>query len=99
MQLHDLYGCGYDAWCSILRRVKVAVSAFVFLECVAGRSKDVAKLISGIPGVKLSHAVTGPHDVIAFVEGPDINALGITIISRIQAVSGVLRTTTNVVIE
>lgn len=77
----------------------MAVSAFVFLECTAGRSKDVAKQISSIPGVRLSHAVTGPHDVIAFVEGPDINALGLTIISRIQAVSGVLHTTTNVVIE
>jgi DNA-binding Lrp family transcriptional regulator len=77
----------------------VAVSAFVFLECAAGQSKDVAAQVSGIPGVKLSHAVTGPHDVIAFVEGPDINTLGITIISKIQGVSGVLRTTTNVVVE
>lgn len=77
----------------------MAVSAFVFLECTAGRSKDVAKQVFSISGVKLSHAVTGPHDVIAFVEGPDINTLGITIISKIQAVSGVIHTTTNVVIE
>lgn len=77
----------------------MAVSAFVFLECTAGRAKDVAKQVALIPGVTLSHAVTGPHDVIAFVEGPDINALGMTIISKIQAVSGVLRTTTNVVVE
>lgn len=77
----------------------MGVSAFVFLECAAGRSKDVAKLVAGIPGVQLSRAVTGPHDVIAFVEGSDINALGMTIISQIQTVSGVLRTTTNVVIE
>jgi len=26
--------------------------------------------------------VTGPHDVIAFVEGSDVNAFGITIISN-----------------
>ncbi len=77
----------------------MAVSAFVFLECTAGRAKEVAKQVSNIPGVKLSHAVTGPHDVITFVEGADINALGVTIISKIQAVSGVLRTTTNVVVE
>lgn len=77
----------------------MAVFAFVFLECTAGRAKDVARQVASIPGVKLSHAVTGPHDVIAFVEGPDINALGVTIISKIQAVSGVLRTTTNVVVE
>lgn len=76
----------------------MAVSAFVFLECAAGQSKEVSKQVANIPGVKLSRAVTGPHDVIAYVEGPDINALGITIISQIQAVPGVLRTTTNVVI-
>ena len=77
----------------------MTVSAFIFLECSAGRAKDVAKQVSKISGVKLSHAVTGPHDVIAFVEAPDINALGTTIVSKIQAVSGVLRTTTNVVVR
>lgn len=77
----------------------MAVSAFIFLECAAGRAKDVAKQVSKISGVKLSHAVTGPHDVITFVEVGDINALGSTIVSKIQGVSGVLRTTTNVVVK
>ncbi len=77
----------------------MTVSAFIFLECAAGRAKDVAKQVAKISGVKLSYAVTGPHDVIAFVEAADINALGTTIVSKIQAVSGVLRTTTNVVVK
>ena len=77
----------------------MAVSAFIFLECAAGRAKDVAKQVSKISGVKLSHAVTGPHDVITFVEVGDIIALGSTIVSKIQGVSGVLRTTTNVVVK
>ena len=77
----------------------MAVSAFIFLECAAEQAKDVAKQVSKISGVKLSHAVTGPHDVITFVEAGDINALGSTIVSKIQGVSGVLRTTTNVVVK
>ncbi len=77
----------------------MTVSAFIFLECAAGRAKDVAKQVAKISGVKLSYAVTGPHDVIAFVEAADINALGTTIVSKIQGVSGVLRTTTNVVVK
>jgi DNA-binding Lrp family transcriptional regulator len=77
----------------------VSVSAFIFLECAAGRAKDVARQVSKITGVKLSHAVTGPHDVIAYVEASDINALGTTIVSKVQAVPGVLRTTTNVVVK
>ncbi|MGH7364253.1 MAG: Lrp/AsnC family transcriptional regulator [Candidatus Methylomirabilales bacterium] len=75
------------------------VSAFVFIECAMGRAKGAAREIARVPGVKLAHAVTGNYDVIAFVEAADLEALGTTVVSKIQAVSGVQRTTTNVVVE
>jgi DNA-binding Lrp family transcriptional regulator len=55
--------------------------------------------VAKIGGVKISHAVTGAYDVIALIEAPDVNALGTTVVSKIQAVPGVLRTSTNVVVE
>jgi DNA-binding Lrp family transcriptional regulator len=64
-----------------------------------GRAKAAAREITRVPGVKLAHAVTGNYDVIAFVEAADLEALGTTVVSKIQAVSGVQRTTTNVVVE
>lgn len=75
------------------------VQAFIFIECTVGKAKEVAKKVARISGVRLSHAVTGAYDVIALIEAPDVNALGTTIVSKIQGVPGVLRTSTNVVVE
>ncbi|MFI5341376.1 MAG: Lrp/AsnC family transcriptional regulator [Candidatus Methylomirabilales bacterium] len=77
----------------------MAVQAFIFLECTVGKAKEVAKKVAKINGVRIAHAVTGAYDVIALIEAPDVNALGTAIVSKIQAVPGVLRTSTNVVVE
>ncbi len=75
------------------------ISAYVFIECTAGAAKDVAREISKIQGVKKSNSTTGPYDVIALVEAPDINILGDYIITKIQGLAGVLRTQTNVIVD
>jgi DNA-binding Lrp family transcriptional regulator len=75
------------------------ISAYVFIECTAGAAKDVAREVSKIQGVKKSNSTTGPYDVIALVEAPDINILGDYIITKIQGLSGVLRTQTNVIVD
>jgi DNA-binding Lrp family transcriptional regulator len=75
------------------------ISAYVFIECTAGAAKDVAREISKIQGVKKANSTTGPYDVIALVEAPDINILGDYIITKIQGLPGVLRTQTNVIVD
>ena len=75
------------------------ISAYVFIECTAGAAREVAREVSKIKGVIRSNATTGPYDVIALVEGPDINGLGDFIVTKIQSLSGVLRTQTNVVVD
>ena len=75
------------------------ISAYVFIECTAGAAKDVAREISKIQGVKKSNSTTGPYDVIALVEAADITILGDYIITKIQGLSGVLRTQTNVIVD
>ena len=75
------------------------ISAYVFIECTAGAAKEVAKEIAKIQGVKKSNSTTGPYDVIALVEAPDINILGDYIITKIQGLAGVLRTQTNVIVD
>jgi DNA-binding Lrp family transcriptional regulator len=82
-----------------LEELIMPVLAFIFIECTVGKAKDVAKKIAKISGVRISHAVTGAYDTIALIEAPDVNALGTTVVSKIQAVPGVLRTSTNVVVE
>ena len=75
------------------------VSAYVFIECTAGAARDVAREAMKIQGVKRASATTGPYDVIALVEAPDVNVLGDFIVTKIQALPGVLRTQTNVIVD
>ena len=77
----------------------MAIQAFIFLECTVGKAKEVAKKVAKLNGVRLAHAVTRAYDVIALIEAPDVSALGTAVVSKIQAVPGVLRTSTNVVVE
>ncbi len=76
----------------------MAINAYVFIESTPGKAGQVAESVGKLAGVKMAHAVTGSYDVIAFVEAKDVTALGEFITSRIHRLSGVLKTTTNVVV-
>ena len=75
----------------------MSVSAYVFVECTQGKALDFSTKLSAISGVKTCHAVTGPVDVIAFIEAGDITDVGRFVVDEIQATDGVLRTSTNIV--
>jgi DNA-binding Lrp family transcriptional regulator len=77
----------------------MSVTAYIFIEATQGKALEVADAVGKLRGVKSSHAVTGPVDVIALVEAPDINRLGEFTVNQIQAIPGVLRTTTNICLE
>ena len=77
----------------------MAVSAYVFVECTQGKALDVSKKLSAVDGITSCHAVTGPVDVIAFIEASDINEIGKFVVEKIQSTEGVLRTSTNIVAD
>jgi DNA-binding Lrp family transcriptional regulator len=77
----------------------MAISAYIFIETTQGKARSIAREIARIPGVKTAHSVTGPYDVITYVQADSINVLGDFIVTKIQATPGVLRTLTNVVID
>jgi DNA-binding Lrp family transcriptional regulator len=77
----------------------MAIAAYIFIETTQGKAKMIAREVAQIPGVKTAHTVTGPYDVIAYVQADSIKVLGDFIVSKIQATTGVLRTLTNVVID
>ncbi len=77
----------------------MAIAAYIFIETMQGKSKLIAGQIGEIAGVKTAHSVTGPYDVIAYVESDSLMSLGDFIVSKIQATPGVLRTLTNVIID
>ncbi len=73
-------------------------AAYVLIEAAPRKALHACTKIAKIAGVKSAHLVTGPYDIIAYVEGKDPGAIGKLVMSRIQAVDGVGKTITCVVV-
>ena len=72
----------------------MAAKAFILIETVVGRTKQVASTLQQLEGVKSADCVTGPYDVIAVVEEKNLNEIGVLITSKIHPVAGISRTVT-----
>ena len=70
------------------------VRAYVLIEMVAGHSRNLVNSMRGQPGVLDVARVTGPYDVIAVLEGQDIDEISNTVNEVIHTLAGVVRTTT-----
>ncbi len=72
----------------------MAAKAFVLIETAVGRSKEVVDAIRGLKGVKSVDTVTGPYDVIAIIEGNNLNEIGDLVTAKIHPITGISRTVT-----
>jgi DNA-binding Lrp family transcriptional regulator len=76
----------------------MAVRAYILIETEVGSARNVASHILAMrrdnAEVKSVDTVTGPYDVIVYMEAADLDALGDALSEGIQAVHGVKRTTT-----
>ena len=79
-------------------RIKV-VSAYVMIKTRLGMQSDAYTKILKVKGVKFANTVTGPYDLIVFIESSDLNTLGKTVISKIQNLKCIKDTMTCIVIE
>jgi len=68
--------------------------AFVLIETVVGKTKEVVDGLRQIEGIKSVDPVTGPYDVIAIVEAETLNEIGDLVTGKIHPVPGVSRTVT-----
>ena len=72
----------------------MATRAFILIETSVGRTKDVVGALRDVTQVASVEAVTGPYDIIAMVEAPDLNSVGDVVTSRVHTVPGIVRTVT-----
>lgn len=72
----------------------MAAKAFVLIETVVGRSKEVVTALKQLEGVKSVDTVTGPYDVIATIEGKTLNDIGDLVTAKIHPIAGISRTVT-----
>jgi DNA-binding Lrp family transcriptional regulator len=75
------------------------MKAFILIDTSPGKAREVAAKIRGVDGVREAHAVTGPHDIIAVVEAPDVSSLGEMVVHRVQSIAGVNRSLTSIVAD
>jgi DNA-binding Lrp family transcriptional regulator len=77
------------------------VRAFVLIqtEIELARTKEVVTALRQlVSGIKAAHAVTGPYDVIAEVEGETPDEIAALVEDRVHFVPGVYKTVTCLVI-
>ena len=72
----------------------MTAKAFILIETVTGRIKEVASTLQQLEGVKSADFVTGPYDIIAVVEVENLNEIGLLITNKIRPVVGVSRAVT-----
>ncbi len=76
----------------------MTAKAFVLIETVVGRNKEVVTALKQLDGVKSVDTVTGPYDVIATIEGETLNDIGDLVTAKIHPIAGISRTVTCLVI-
>ncbi len=73
--------------------------AYVLVQTASGQALSAVRAVREIGGVTSARAVTGLYDMICQVEADSLEQLAGTVVNRIQAVGGVERTETALVIH
>jgi len=68
--------------------------AFVLINLAAGASEEVLMKLQKMSFVEKVHAVSGPYDMIAVVDGATFNEIGISVLEKIQPIAGIQTTIT-----
>lgn len=72
----------------------MSIQAYILIQTEVGKASLVAKAVTAIAGVTIAEGVTGPYDVIMRAEASNMEELGRTVLSKVQAVPGITRTLT-----
>ncbi len=75
------------------------VQAYILITAAIGKVRRVAKELDGLRGMKSVHVVTGPYDIVVFVEAKDLATLTNTVVEGIHKIKGVVDTNTAIVVE
>ncbi len=77
----------------------MSIGAYALVRITPSKVEEVVQKVKEIVGVKRVHPVTGPYDAIVFIEAGDMKELGKIILAEIHGLSGVIDTTTCLVVD
>lgn len=75
-------------------RAEMAIQAYILIQTEVGKAGSVCKAVKALAGVTIAEVVTGPYDLIMRAEAASMEDLGRTVLSKVQAISGITRTLT-----
>jgi DNA-binding Lrp family transcriptional regulator len=75
------------------------VEAYVLITAAIGKVRQASQELRRLTGVKSVHIVTGPYDLVVFVEAKDLSMLTNTVVSGIHKIKGIVDTNTAIVVE
>ena len=71
-----------------------STKAFVLIETAVGKTKGIVSSLKDVDGVSSVDVVTGPYDIIAIIEAPDLGAVGDAVTGSVHTIEGIVRTVT-----
>ena len=72
----------------------MAIEAYVLIETIAGKTREVANSLYQVDHVKAVDIVAGPVDIIIKMDAEDMTAVGKVVFNEIHAIRGISRTIT-----
>jgi DNA-binding Lrp family transcriptional regulator len=72
----------------------MATKAFILIETVVGKNREVVSNIKQLKGIKSAESVTGPYDAVAVIEADSITEIGDIITAKLHTIDGISRTVT-----
>ena len=69
-------------------------TAYVLIETQAGKTQEVVEALRQIETFTVADKVTGPYNVIAFLEAPDLDSIGDVVAGQLHTISGITRSVT-----
>jgi DNA-binding Lrp family transcriptional regulator len=72
----------------------MAAKAFVLIETEVGKTRAVVTALQKLKGIASVDTVTGPYDIIAILQGENLNDIGDLVTGKIHPIPGISRTVT-----
>ncbi|MEO0086949.1 MAG: Lrp/AsnC ligand binding domain-containing protein [candidate division WOR-3 bacterium] len=73
-------------------------TAFILINCLPGKTKEVLNKLLQIPNVQYAEMVLGPYDIIAIIQATEIETIAVIVDEKIRTIDGVDETITCVAI-
>jgi DNA-binding Lrp family transcriptional regulator len=72
----------------------MAARAYILIDVTGDKVTSCLAALRAMTGVAKADAVAGPYDIIAVVEGKDVQVVGETVVGKIRQIDGVHETVT-----